>query len=129
MPFIKTPEIWSDIHQDIVKDSLGNVRKSINADAVKTSINNILNTYKGERIFLPEFGSGMRGMLFEPMSQYKMDSYARLIKDAIERWDDRVIIEGIDLKVDTDNHYVEVITRFSIKSFSQSYSTSTVITS
>jgi len=42
-------EVWSDLHQDLVTDSHGSIKKVINVDAVATSIDNILNTNLGER--------------------------------------------------------------------------------
>jgi uncharacterized protein len=122
------PEVWSDLHQSLVQDAQGNIKRSINEASVRTSIDNILGTSPGERVFLPEFACNIKNLLFEPISQYKMDQYARTIREAIERWDDRVIVDGVDLQVDVDNHYLAITTRFSIRSYKDTYSHTTTIT-
>lgn len=125
---VKTPIIWSDIHQDLIQDAQGNIKMSVNEASVRTSIDNILGTTPGERVFLPTFASGLKGLLFEPMNQSRLSQFTKSIRSAIETWDDRVIVEGVDLKIDTDRHYVEVTTHFRIKSFSQVLSHVTTIT-
>lgn len=121
-------EIWSDLHQSITSDAQGNLRKVINIDSVRTSIDNILGTARGERVFLPEFAIGLRGMVFEPISPSLVNRLSNEIKSSIEIWDPRVTVIGTDFKEDTDNNYVEITIRFNIKGYTENFSTSTVIT-
>jgi phage baseplate assembly protein W len=121
-------EIWSDLHQSITSDAQGNLRKVINIDSVRTSIDNILGTARGERVFLPEFAIGLRGMVFEPINPSLVNRLSNEIKNNIEIWDPRVTVIGTDFKEDTDNNYVEVTIRFNIKGYTETFSTSTVIT-
>jgi len=114
-----SPEIWSDLHQDLVGDAQGTLKKVINADSVKTSIDNIIRTWRGERVFLPQFGSTLRDMLFEPINDYLADEMAKSVREAIETWDDRVSVLGVDTQVDTDNNFVSITVRFRIKSFTE----------
>jgi len=62
---IVAKEIWSDLHQSLKTDAQGSIKKVINIEAVKTSIDNILRTAKGTRVMLRNFGSDLKGMLFE----------------------------------------------------------------
>jgi len=48
----KTTEVWSEIDPEIVSDGLGQIKRVINVDAVKASIDNILRTRPGERCFV-----------------------------------------------------------------------------
>lgn len=121
------PEIWSDIHQDIINDAQGNLKKVINVNSVKTSIDNILKTYQGERVFLPTFASKLRDVLFDPIGEYLMSDMCRTIKDTIETWDDRVIVTGVDAKVDTDAHFIAITIKFQIRSYTEIFVHTTTV--
>ena len=66
-------EIWSDLHQDLLASDSG-IRKVVNVDSVKTSIDNILRTRLGERVMLPQFGSAFPDILFESMTSDMQDN-------------------------------------------------------
>lgn len=119
--------VWSDIHHNITKDSLGNIKMAINEEAVRTSIDNILNTSKGERLFRPTFGSGLRNLLFEPMTESVFNSVAKDIKDAIEAWDNRVIIESVSVQADPDKGVLDVLLNFRINGIAQTFTHTTRI--
>jgi len=121
-------EIWSDLHQSLSADAEGNLRKVINIDSVRTSIDNILGTSRGERIFLPEFAIGLRGMVFEPITETLVNRLSNEIKTSIEIWDPRVVVIGADFKEDTDNNYIEVTIRFNIRGYSETFNYATVVT-
>lgn len=112
-------EIWSDIHQDIVADSQGRLKKVINEDSVRTSINNIIGTFQGERIMLPEFASNLRSLVFERATQDLTDRFAIDVKNMIEKWDDRVIVSTVSFHIDPDNHFVSITVLFMIKSYTE----------
>lgn len=113
------PEIWSDLHQDLIADSQGRLKKVINEDSVRTSINNILGTFQGERIMLPEFASNLRALVFERATKDLTDRFAIDVKNMIERWDDRVIVSTVSFSIDPDNHSVGITVLFMIKSYTE----------
>ena len=108
------PEIWSDLDSNPVMDGKGNLKKVINIESVKCSVDNILRTYQGERVFLPEFASNLRGLLFEPINKGMIRSISDNIKQTIEIWDNRVNVVGVDISVDPDNSFVAITLRFQI---------------
>lgn len=113
------PEIWSDLHQDLVADPQGRLKKVINEDSVRTSINNILGTFQGERIMLPEFASNLRSLVFEKATRGLTDRFAADVKNMIERWDDRVIVSTVSFNIDPDRHFVSITVLFFIKSYTE----------
>ena len=115
-------EVWSDLDANIVSDAQGNLKKVINIESVKTSIDNILRTYRGERVFLPQFGSALRDMLFEPINDHLADRLANQVKNSIEIWDNRVGVVAVDSKIDTDNNYIIITIKFMIKSYTETFS-------
>lgn len=66
--------------------------ESHNEEAINISIENILSTSYGERIFLPEFGSPLMSMMFENMTPAMGDQLISEIIRSIERWEDRILI-------------------------------------
>ena len=78
---------------------------------LKTSLMNILFTYKGERVMRPEFGSGLPGRLFEPNDTILQAEIERIIRDDIQRWDPRIEIVSVefdDSEVDNNQLYIVV---------------------
>lgn len=122
------PEIWSDLFETLGPDGSGALRKVVNVDSVKTSIHNILTTYQGERIMLPEFASRLRSMVFEPLNNTLVNMLSDEIKDVIERWDPRVSVNGLSFKQDTDNNYCQITVNFNLTSYTETFTQTTTIT-
>lgn len=120
-------EFWSDLSDDLLITSSGELKKVINEDSVRCSIRNILGTNKGERIFRNNFGSSLNDLVFENINENLLGRFSDVIKNAIEAWDNRVSITGIDFKADEDRNKVEIGVRFRIKSYSEVFSTTVTL--
>jgi len=124
---ISMSSVWSDLDHRLIPDSLGNIKKVINVDAVMTSIDNILRTYPGERVMLPEFASSLHGIVFENTNKTLLDYLSRDLKDTIERWDDRIIIQGIKFYSDPDQGEISLAISFGIRGSGQMFTYSKAI--
>jgi len=113
------PEVWSDLHHNILHDSRGAIKKVVNIDSVVTSIDNILGTYQGERVMLPEFASKLKDIVFEPIRKELMDFIGDEVKRVIERWDTRVNVTGVQFFSDPDRSYIEINVSFKIRGYDQ----------
>lgn len=111
---IKLPVIWSDLHESLELSTKDGIRKSLNVEAVKTSIDNILRTYPGERVMRPTFGSPMQDLLFENINPSNATAIATEIRSVINRWDRRVNVNAIDFKADPDRNMIYLYMSFSI---------------
>ena len=94
------------------------VRKDLfvleDADAVKNAIKNIMFTEYGERFFQPDFGAGIRSLLFEnitPETQYVLK---RRIELAVRNHEPRVDLLEIFLNPLPDENSYAVTLLFSI---------------
>ena len=67
-------------------------------EKVRQSIGVILRTKIGEVGFVPEFGSKMSTLVFEPNDDLLRDLAELYIREAIERWERRVVIKGVELE-------------------------------
>ncbi|MBI5788695.1 MAG: GPW/gp25 family protein [Candidatus Schekmanbacteria bacterium] len=62
---------------------------------INESLQQILATSPGERVMLPEFGSRLRELLFEPNNAV-LKTLARVyVIDAIKRWEKRVTVKEV----------------------------------
>jgi hypothetical protein len=121
------PIVWSDIHHNFEIDAKGDIRKAVNIAAVKTSIDNILRTIPGERVMLPTFAAGLQDLVFEPTDARVYSRISDRIKDAINVWDTRVIVQKVDLVIDADNSSVTIKMQFAIKGYDQIFTHETTV--
>lgn len=98
-----------DTHKEVLLTDLA---------AIYQSIENILETTPGERLFNPTFGSMVENYLFEPMDE---DTAIRIeieIIKAIGRWDKRIKLNTSQTKVvaDPTSHTYDIHIVFTINS-------------
>lgn len=67
---------------------------------VRQSIRILLLTEPGERIMREEFGCGLRRFLFEPNTPATRELIRDRIARAIQRWEPRAIVEGVEVEPD-----------------------------
>ena len=111
----KIMEVWSDLDPEILSDGLGQIKRVINVDAVKASIDNILRTRPGERVMLPSFGSPLHSFLFETMMSEELNHVVDQLKAAVELWDDRVEVTEMSLYKEPDKGQIYLEAQFRIK--------------
>jgi phage baseplate assembly protein W len=111
--------VWSDLHDNLISDSLGKLKLDTNIQAVNTSIKNILRTHIGERVMLPTFGFGFDSMMFESMSSDELDMASSDIKRVIEANDDRPEIIEVGFYKYPDQNTVFLGIRFRIRGFDE----------
>lgn len=119
MPNTQINEIWSDIDHRFTTDAQGQLKKVINIKSVETSLDNILRTRKGERIFLPSFGLGIDSLVFENMNSTEMDFVSRNIKEEVERWDNRILITQVKFLEYPDDNAIYISISYGIRGYSQ----------
>lgn len=86
--------------------------------AIFRSLNHILYTRKGERLYNYDFGVGIQDYVFEMNNFAIRDALKSSIENQINRFEKRVIFE--DLVVDEHLHTVDISIYFRLKSEPQS---------
>ena len=66
-------------------------------DKLEQSMRLILATYPGERPSRPEFGSRLRDFVFRPVSLDTVADVAQEVRNALLRWEPRVVVEDVDV--------------------------------
>jgi phage baseplate assembly protein W len=78
----------------------GDIATAIYEDDVQQAIRIILGTEPGERVMRPDFGTGLRGLMFEPINTTTIALAQHRVQQALVLWEPR--IDSIDVKVDAD---------------------------
>jgi phage baseplate assembly protein W len=112
---VQIDEVWSDLDHRLQQDSLGNLAKVVNVASVMTSIDNILRTYQGERVMLPQFASKLRGLMFEGMNETMMKFLSNEVRNSIEIWDSRVSVTEVAVLFDPDSTTITITVDFVIQ--------------
>jgi phage baseplate assembly protein W len=106
---------YADLSFDFTANpQTGDVATVKDAVSVKRGIKNILLTAPFERLFQPEVGSGIKNLLFEPMTPLTEQRLSDACRDAIEAWEKRASV--IDITVISEEEYnrYRVAIKFSI---------------
>lgn len=106
---------YSEIYAPFQRSPIQDVRLGYNGKCVADSIYYILHTRKGERVMLPEFGSNIQEILFEPIDMHTALDLEMEIKDAIERWEPRAIIDAVIIIPLYDRNAYDCSIRFHIR--------------
>lgn len=89
-------------------DQSGAIATSSGAADIDSSIRMILTTAPGERLMRPEFGCRIWELLFEPINANTLGLMGEAVREAIGRWEPRVVLD--DLRLDpSGQHAGEVL--------------------
>lgn len=87
-----------------VPDANGQLHYPGLAQSVREQIQVLLSTRPGEQLMHPGFGAGLENLLTEPNTVATRSRIKELVADALQRWEDRIVVDGIavDPVSDTD---------------------------
>ena len=88
------------------------ISKVTDIQAVKRSVRNLVLTNHYEKPFHPEIGSGVRGILFEPMTPLTAYVLTRKIEDVIKNFEPRVRLIGVNAIPNLDRNEYEITIEF-----------------
>ena len=106
---------YADLSFDFTANpQTGDVATVKDAVSVKRGIKNVLLTAPFERLFQPEFGSGIKNILFEPMTPLTEQRLSDACRDAIDAWEKRASVINIAVISDEEYNRYRVAIKFSI---------------
>ena len=80
-------------------------------EVLKAAIMTLVMTRKGERPMLPEFGTAVPDAIFEPNDDILLNDIRGTIQEAIDRWDDRILLEDVTLAHENNNLIIRITYR------------------
>ena len=84
------------------------------SDTIKSNLINFLLTGKRERVMNPNFGSGLREILFEQLTGDTTGIINDLIKGGIEEFFPQVVIEDLNITLDEFNQTINIYLKYTI---------------
>jgi phage baseplate assembly protein W len=92
-------------------------------DSIKADLLQLLLTKPGERVMLPDFGTPLNRLIFDPNDAILKDAAKTMIINSINKWEPRIIIDNInvslasmeDLNPNDPGDDLEAIMKISIK--------------
>src|SRR6056300_819482 len=102
----KTPvRLYKDIDLDFKLNPVTHdIGLKTDVQAVKQSLKNLFMTQRGEKKFQPNYGSGIRALLFEPVDYLTGSIIEKEIEFMIKNYEPRVKVQGIVVSASTDTH-------------------------
>lgn len=108
-----TTVIYSDIRKNMLMDPITyDLSAATNDRAIIDSVMNLVLTEKGERLYQPEVGGNISGLLFELMSDETTYMIKREIQEVITNWEPRAVLQQVDVIADYDNNSYFITVRF-----------------
>ena len=75
--------------------------------AINRSINNIIRTQAGERLFQPDINGGLNALLFAPFGKLTETRIEKAIKHALKKYEPRAKVQRVTVKAEErDNAYL-----------------------
>jgi phage baseplate assembly protein W len=112
-PLSTANRVWTDLDLDFTRHPItDDINKKRSVEAIKRSVRNLLQTNKYERPFNPELGSGINGLLFELVSPTTANVLDLTIREVIENYEPRVIIQSIRVQGDIDRNGYHITIEF-----------------
>lgn len=94
----------------------GYLQSMYTRDIIRSSIFMILSTVKGERVFLPSFGSNLFKLVFEPNDVLTRNLIKQIVTDDVLRWEKRVSVT--DVRVSGDDNEIKVYVEYQLNNTS-----------
>jgi len=106
---------YRDLDLFFSRKSMSNdINKVTDITAIKRSIRNLVLTNHYEKPFHPEIGSGVRDILFEPMTPFISHILSMKVQDVIENFEPRAQIIDISARPHIDRNEYELTIKFLI---------------
>ncbi len=90
-------EYYSDLSYKPSLTQLGDVKTVVNLDAIKQSIDTIIYTVPGSRLFEPTFGVGIERYLFEEFSQSTAQTIGKAIEVGLTKYETRIVLQAVEV--------------------------------
>lgn len=91
-------------------DEHGRVAVASGDENIRSKVLQVLLTALGERVNRPDFGCGLRDLLFDPNNEILAAVTEFTVNKALDRWlGDEILVERVDVTNDGEQAQIEVV--------------------
>jgi hypothetical protein len=91
-------------------DERGRVAVATGDENIRSKVLQVLLTALGERVNLPDFGCGLRDLLFDPNNEILAAVTEFTVTKSLERWlGDDILVERVDVTSEGEQAQIEVV--------------------
>jgi phage baseplate assembly protein W len=99
------------------KENLKDLNTSVNFEAIKNSLINLITTFPGQKILNPEFGMNFGDLLFLPVSKARATVIGETINNTFIGFEPRIQISFIEVIADIEQQEYELNIEINIPEF------------
>jgi phage baseplate assembly protein W len=104
-----TINFYKDLPLDFTPHPVtGDVRPITNEVAVRRSLSNLINTTKGSRPFMPDYGSSVKNYLFSRNGAFTLYELKNSLKRDIEKYEKRISLRDIKISYSDDGFDIKL---------------------
>lgn len=118
---------YKDFDLSFAVKSSGELYTKRDAAAVKQSVKNLVLTNYFEKPFNPYFGANLTDMLFELADLDTTANMDRRLRDVIETYEPRALVQNIDVNLQPDNNSLRVTITFQVVNSTEIVTFTTVV--
>ena len=85
----------------------GIVAQKNGVDQIKADMLQLLLTNPGERVMLPDFGTPLRKLFFEPNDPALEQKARQMIAESLRKWEPRVVISQVEITSNFDKDLLD----------------------
>ena len=112
----RSNNLYSDLNLNFNKNpATKDIAKLKDVEAVKRSVRNLILTNRFERPFHPEIGSDIRALLFENMTPTIQTLLTDRIKDVLDTYEPRAVLNDVIVSGDMDLNQYGVTIKFYVR--------------
>jgi len=113
-PADRSDERYTGLPSPTRRGSGGYFQTAYTREIIYSSLYNILSTRKGERVYLPEFGTRLDTLLFEPLDGVTRKLAENIVTEDIQRWETRIQLLDVKVGQNDDLNELHIFVRYTI---------------
>lgn len=98
-------------------ENLKDLNTSVNFEAIKNSLINLITTFPGQKILNPEFGMNFGDLLFLPVSKVRATVIGETISNTVAGFEPRIQVTFIEVVADIEKQEYELNIEITIPEF------------
>lgn len=99
----------------------GRIATAQHEEDIRQAIRIILDTEPGERVMRPDFGAGLRGLLFEPINTTTLALARHRVERALVLWEPRIDSIGVEVRAEPRQGLLRIEVRYRVRTTNTFY--------